>query len=415
MNALFCVLEAIGDTVVAWLPFYYEAKIALLAWLVLPQFNGARLLHDKWLAPTFVQHEDAIDSTISHLKRKASETMMQMCKDTALLALQRSSGVVAQTQQYVAAQIVQQAFGKQQPQQPTASQSPPPSATEIRFASLFSMLTTTSPLPIEANAKVDKAPVKAASGKEKARHATAESKNASAVDDDSGRKATKSSSGQLQQQAEHKASSKTMSPLLPPPSSSSSASRQEKSRELVQHFKKLLVKGFRLRYHASRGVVKLRTLRLQAANSRSVLFESGSSSHDESSVSSNASPSKKKSVKLLILNIRRVTASILNDDDTVDHFSTTSNNANKALVADLDATRAFLLDNGKAALVFEAESQKTRDLLVAGLRLLVTEHKRQDASALATLHSLYAKQLLTVAFDRLASAEESKKSSHHRK
>lgn len=397
VNALFCVLEAIGDTVVAWLPFYYEAKIALLAWLVLPQFNGARLLHDKWLAPTFVQHEDAIDSTISNLKRKASETMMQMCKDTAMLALQRSSGVVTQTQQYVAAQIVQQAFGKQEPQP----------ATEIRCASFFSMLTTTSssantasasttsPLSIEADANVDNETEKAAPAKDKARRAAADSKSAKDTDV-SGRK---SSSGQSQR-SDHKAASKAVAPL-PPPSSSSSASRQEKSRELVQHFKKLLVKGFKLRYHASKGVVKHRTLRLQTANSRFVLFESASS-HDETS-------SKRKSVKLLILNIRRVSASIT--DDNCDH----SSSINAALVADLDATLAFLLDNGKAALVFEAESQKTRDLLVAGLRLLVTEHKRQDTAALVTLDTLYSKQLLTAAFDRLASASAKGDKKAHRK
>lgn len=410
MNALFCVLEAIGDTIIAWLPFYYEAKIALLAWLVLPQFNGARLLHDKWLAPTFVQHEDAIDSTISNLKRKASETMMQVCKDTAMLALQRSSGVVVQTQQYVAAQIVQQAFGKQS--QPVTT-SPPASATEIRFASLFSMLTTTStncstasPLPIEADAKVDKALDKAVFGKEKSRHAAAESKCAREAED-SGRKSTKSLSGPSQR-SDHRATAKAIVPA-PPLSSSSSSTRQEKSRELVQHFKKLLVKGFKLRYHASKGVVKHRTLRLQAADSRFVLFESASSSHDDSA--SNASASKKKSVKLLILNIRRVTASIVNDHDDRQPTSSTS-----ALAADLDATLAFLLDNGKAALVFEAESSKTRDLLVAGLRLLVTEHKRQDAAALATLDALYSKQLTTAAFDRLASAAAARtKKSHHRK
>lgn len=410
MNALFCVLETIGDTVVAWLPFYYEAKIALLAWLVLPQFNGARLLHDKWLAPTFMQHEDAIDSTISNLKRKASETMMQVCKDTAMMALQRSSGVVVQTQQYVAAQIVQQAFGKQ-PQ--PAMTSPPASATEIRFASLFSMLTTTtstncsttSPLPIEADAKVDKALDKAASGKEKVWHAAAESKCARDAED-SRHKSTKLSSGPSQR-SDHRATAEAIVPP-PPLSSSSSSTRQEKSRELVQHFKKLLVKGFKLRYHASKGVVKHRTLRLQAADSRFVLFESASSSHDDSA--SNASASKKKSVKLLILNIRRVTASIVNDHD--DHQPTSSTSA---LAVDLDTTLAFLLDNGKAVLVFEAESPKTRDLLVAGLRLLVTEHKRQDAVAFATLDALYSKHLMAAAFDRLATAAAQTKKSHHRK
>lgn len=371
VSALFCVVELIGDTVVAWVPFYYEAKVALLAWLVLPTSNGARVLHAKWLAPTFVQHEHAIDSTLSSFKRKASATLLQVCKDTALLALQRSSGVVAQGHQLVAAQLVQQAFGNSAATTTTAAAVVSTGETELRVPSFLSLFTASAK---EGALSVDDVTVAAARGAEaKAskpnvtsdRKATTRSANESkrrkaAATSDSERKATKSAS-----RADEKATA-------------ASTSRHEKSRELVQHFKKLLVKGFRLQYHAAPGVVKHRTLLLQHEAARFMLFESASSS-------SGGSSQPKKSVKLLLLNVRRVSASVaLEASDT------------------LDADRAFGLDNGKAALVFQAESQKTRDLLVAGLRLLVAEHKRLDAAALERLDALYAKQLLGAAFRQLA-------------
>lgn len=373
----------IGDTAIAWMPFYYEAKVALLAWLVLPSYNGARVLHDRWLAPTFVQHEQVIDSTITNLKRKASETMLQMCKDTALLALQRSSGVVAQGQQYVAAQIVQQAFGKS-----STPALPSSSSDELRVPSLFSMFTPSASGNLLVSDEKQPSDVavgdeesKAAAGKGKSsRSSASESKRAKDIVG-SERKAAKSSSSKSVSRSEDKPQQ--------PQTTSASASRHEKSRELVQHFKKLLVKGFRLRYHAAPGVMKHRTLRLKDADSRFMLFESASAS---SSSSGGGDASSKKAVKLLILNVRRVSASILDDSDA----------ATAALAPELDASLAFCLDNGKAALVFQAESQKTRDLLVAGLRLLVAEHKRVDSAALATLDALSAKQLLGAAFERLA-------------
>ena len=42
--AAFTCGESFADTFVAWLPFYYEFKLALLAWMVAPRTNGARLM-----------------------------------------------------------------------------------------------------------------------------------------------------------------------------------------------------------------------------------------------------------------------------------------------------------------------------------------------------------------------------------
>ncbi|TYZ69514.1 hypothetical protein PybrP1_009369 [[Pythium] brassicae (nom. inval.)] len=390
VNALFCVFELIGDTVIAWVPLYYEAKLALLAWLVLPSSNGARLLHDRWLAPTFVQHEQAIDSTINSLKRKASETMLQVCKDAALLALQRSSGVVAQGQQFVAAQLVQQAFGR--------SPAPAPSATELRVPSLFSMFAASSPTVglLDAGETRDSPQAKevAAAADGGASEEKEESKAVAAGDGKASRlasesKRTKAAGGGSERKASRASKSASRSEEKAPLNAAPSApltTRHEKSRELVQHFKKLLVRGFRLRYHAAPGVVKHRTLRLKDEASRFVLFENASGS-------SAGGSQAKKAVKLLILNVRRISASVMEASDA----------------SDLDANLAFCLDNGKAVLVFEAESQKTRDLLVAGLRLLVADHKRIDTAALDGLDALYTKQLLRAAFERFAHVAHSRR------
>lgn len=379
VNALFYVVEMIGDSVISWLPFYYEAKIALLAWMALPTYRGARVLHEKWIAPAFKQHEQVIDTTISDFKRKASEKMMLVAKETAALALQKSSGMVVQSQQYVAAQIVQQAFGR--PPTPTAAASASSNSTGAVSSLLSFFASTAEPTKMDTSADA-----KEASSPRKSRktiHETVKlAKDIGGSKDEEQRKANPANNDaelKLSVPLKNAKSSKRPAPVSS--SSSPSSTRQEKSKELVQHFKKLLVKGFKLQYHPSPGVVKSRTLRLLAPNSRFVVFEA---------VSENGTTSKKKAVKLLLLNIRRVSSSIVEE-----------NESDLALRQDLKSQHAFLLDNGKASLIFEAEAQKTRDLLVAGLRLLVTEQKRQDSAALDTFDALYEKQLVQQAFRRM--------------
>jgi hypothetical protein len=47
VNTYFTIFELFGDRVLSWLPMYYEAKIALLVFLVTPRFKGASLLYNK--------------------------------------------------------------------------------------------------------------------------------------------------------------------------------------------------------------------------------------------------------------------------------------------------------------------------------------------------------------------------------
>ncbi|KAF1795060.1 PH domain-like [Phytophthora cactorum] len=312
VNALFWVVETVGDTIISWVPFYLEAKIVALAWLVLPSYRGALLLHQKWLAPAFQQHEEVIDFTIADLKRRAGEKMVQVCKDTAVIALRNSSDVVAQSQQ----------LGKLQPADtaPKGRAAPGVTADRRDYCS-------------------DEC------GED---NLVAESKQDASV--------------ARSEEMDAKISKKQAK------EGNTASSRTEKAKQVLDHFKKLMVKGFQLKYHPSVGVVKHRALLLEASNARYVSFMSA---RDAGSIDS-----KKKAARLLLHNLRRVSASAAEECALF---------AKMVEEEEVDASVAFVLDNGKAVMLFEAESQKSRDLLVAGLRLLITEHKRRDTGALNKL------------------------------
>jgi len=336
VNALFWVVETVGDTVISWVPFYLEAKIVALAWLVLPSYHGALLLHQKWLAPAFQQHEEVIDHTIADFKRRAGEKMVQVCKDTAVIALRNSSDVVAHSQQYVAAQLVQQAIGKLHPAEDDG----------IRMPSLLSAVTTAASNAVTASYAAD--------SKQEKLKARAEEK-----------KEVKAESDRQEKQ-----------PTMP--------SRTEKAKQVLDHFKKLMVKGFQLKYHPSAGLVKSRALLLESATSRYVSF---TSARDAGAVDS-----KKRAARLLLHNLRRVSTSAADECALF---------AKMVEDEEVDAATAFVLDNGKAVMLFEAESQKSRDLLVAGLRLLIAEHKKRDTAALSKLCSAVERIMTQQAFTQL--------------
>ena len=49
MSTLFSAVEILGDSLLAWLPFYYEAKTLFILWLVLPKYKGAKIIYEKFL------------------------------------------------------------------------------------------------------------------------------------------------------------------------------------------------------------------------------------------------------------------------------------------------------------------------------------------------------------------------------
>jgi len=67
--ALFTFIETLADTLVSWLPFYYELKIVFVLWLLSPATNGSSILYRKFVHPQLSKREKEIDSCIA----KASE------------------------------------------------------------------------------------------------------------------------------------------------------------------------------------------------------------------------------------------------------------------------------------------------------------------------------------------------------
>jgi hypothetical protein len=420
VNAFFLAFELIVDNIVGWIPMYYEAKVIFLGWMVLPSYRGATKLYEKYFAPVFLEHEKNIDTAIDQLKRQASERFQQVCKETASLAVQKSSEVLVHGQNYVTNQIVQQLASNDlspllRPLSPTKNGSnvtktkEETSSSNIPFLKakvdhFFSSFLSFSPPTSPSNATAQVL---------NHHHSHyAETKNQEEEKDQEDKKMLKKAFRKQEEEEVHKeekaddvsikaeakqsslpsvtifSSSTTPSPSPTNVRSSFMFSqtdqKQEKSKELVNHFKKLLVRGFKLKYHPSKNIIKQRILKLSSFSSRYLLFESTTSSNT-------------KSVKLFLLNIRRVSSFLTEEQkEEIIIIDTTKKKENGPPICFF-----FCIENGTNCLVFEAESEKTRDLLVSGMRLLILEHKKQDTKCFNTLNQLYTKQLQQQAFDRL--------------
>jgi receptor expression-enhancing protein 5/6 len=76
--AFFTFIEYFADSFLFWLPFYYEAKLAFILWLQLPQFNGARWLYETHLQPMLKQHEAHIDEHIASVGATARQAFKRV-------------------------------------------------------------------------------------------------------------------------------------------------------------------------------------------------------------------------------------------------------------------------------------------------------------------------------------------------
>jgi receptor expression-enhancing protein 1/2/3/4 len=72
------LLEVLGDSLLFWLPFYYEAKVLLLGWLVLPYFRGASVLYDRVVSPYLHRYEKEIDASVAQLKDSSGKQLSSL-------------------------------------------------------------------------------------------------------------------------------------------------------------------------------------------------------------------------------------------------------------------------------------------------------------------------------------------------
>ena len=75
----FTAVEVFGDVLVSWLPFYYEAKVAFIIWLVCNK-KAAVTLYQKYLHPALESYEGHIDRGIDDAAREAQRGAVHVGK-----------------------------------------------------------------------------------------------------------------------------------------------------------------------------------------------------------------------------------------------------------------------------------------------------------------------------------------------
>ena len=68
--AILCSIEVFIDGVGAYVPLYYECKIAFVLWLALDRFQGATLLCSKYVTPFLSENESVIDEKVEMLAHR---------------------------------------------------------------------------------------------------------------------------------------------------------------------------------------------------------------------------------------------------------------------------------------------------------------------------------------------------------
>jgi hypothetical protein len=64
----FSAVELLGDSALFWFPFYYECKMAFIAWLVLPYFNGSTRIYRRYIEPLLEKYYPHIDTHVENMR-----------------------------------------------------------------------------------------------------------------------------------------------------------------------------------------------------------------------------------------------------------------------------------------------------------------------------------------------------------
>ncbi|XP_033632866.1 receptor expression-enhancing protein 3-like [Asterias rubens] len=84
--ALFTFVETVVDIFASILPFYYEAKILFIFWLISPWTKGSTYLYRKFVHPTLSKREQEIDEYISQASNKGYEALKKVSRDGLSIA-----------------------------------------------------------------------------------------------------------------------------------------------------------------------------------------------------------------------------------------------------------------------------------------------------------------------------------------
>eukprot|EP00048_Salpingoeca_helianthica_P015740 m.228353 g.228353 ORF g.228353 m.228353 type:complete len:160 (-) comp17456_c0_seq1:290-769(-) len=107
----FQVVETFADSFIFWLPFYYEAKLLFLIFLIHPSFKGADTIYRKTLHPTLLQYEPQIDQLLASTFERARAKISSV-----------GGALVSQFRGQIVNALQQQPPQQQQGDQPQAQQ-----------------------------------------------------------------------------------------------------------------------------------------------------------------------------------------------------------------------------------------------------------------------------------------------------
>ncbi|ETE62374.1 Receptor expression-enhancing protein 1, partial [Ophiophagus hannah] len=109
--ALFTTAETFTDIFLCWFPFYYELKIAFVAWLLSPYTKGSSLLYRKFVHPTLSSKEKVsdiisqkeIDDCLVQAKGRSYDALMHFGKrglnvaaTAAVMAASKGQGALSE-------------------------------------------------------------------------------------------------------------------------------------------------------------------------------------------------------------------------------------------------------------------------------------------------------------------------------
>uniref|UniRef100_A0A1D1Z2J9 HVA22-like protein n=1 Tax=Anthurium amnicola TaxID=1678845 RepID=A0A1D1Z2J9_9ARAE len=69
------LLEMVAEPVLAWIPIWYQIKVAFVAWLVLPPFRGAAFIYERFVREQLRKrnHEDGVGRKAGATRRSSSK------------------------------------------------------------------------------------------------------------------------------------------------------------------------------------------------------------------------------------------------------------------------------------------------------------------------------------------------------
>ncbi|XP_077171680.1 receptor expression-enhancing protein 1 isoform X2 [Paroedura picta] len=101
--AIFTTAETFTDIFLCWFPFYYELKIAFVAWLLSPYTKGSSLLYRKFVHPTLSSKEKEIDDCLIQAKDRSYDALVHFGKrglnvaaTAAVMAASKGQGALSE-------------------------------------------------------------------------------------------------------------------------------------------------------------------------------------------------------------------------------------------------------------------------------------------------------------------------------